>query len=202
MKTVLVAADGFFHPPLFARRALKSVLHQLEGFSFSAISSLEQLPENLGEFDALVVYLHHKTLSAAALEKLDSFVANGGGLLGIHSATASYKQTAHYFEILGGRFTGHGKVEPFTVAPLRRTDVFHDIPAFEVVDELYFHETQPGIEVHFVTRQKDEEVPVVWTYAYGRGRVCYAVPGHRTATMNSAAYQTLLKQGVRWVANA
>lgn len=202
MKKILMMTAGLFHPPLPARLALRRALVGLDGFEFHAVGSLEHLPADLDSYDAIVIYAHHQKLSETALKKLDGFVSGGGGLLGVHSATASYKTVPHYFEIIGGQFTGHGKVEKFSVEPLGRIDVFQDIPAFDVVDELYYHETQPGVEVHFVSRQNGEDVPVVWTYLYDEGRVCYAVPGHRTATMKLAAYQKLLQQGLRWVARA
>jgi len=39
----------------------------------------------------------------------------------------------------------------------------------------------------------------VWTYYYGQGRVCYAVPGHRTETMRDKTYQKILQRGLAWV---
>ena len=39
----------------------------------------------------------------------DGFVRAGGGVLAIHSATASFKGSPAYFEVLGGRFVGQGK---------------------------------------------------------------------------------------------
>lgn len=64
-------------------------------------------------FAALVLYFHHKTLSPAALTRLEAYARQGGGILALHSATASFKDCLPYFDILGGRFIGHGKVEPF-----------------------------------------------------------------------------------------
>lgn len=202
MKKVLLVTDGLVHPPLTARLALRKVLEQMEEFTFSHVRSLEQLPADLDTYSAMVIYHHHQKLSDIALANLDAFVSNGGGLLGVHSATAAYKKVDHYFEILGGRFTDHGPVEKFSVQPTGRKDIFTDIPAFDVVDELYIHETQPGIEVHFTASYQGEDIPVVWTYTYGKGRVCYTVPGHRTASIKHEAYQKLLRQGLRWAANA
>ena len=201
MKKVLLVTDGFFHPSLLARKALRNRLSKLEGYTFTQIRSLEKLPADLDSYAALVIYVHHKRISKTALAKLDSFVAAGGGLLGIHTATASFKKEANYFKILGGRFTGHGPVEKFSITPEGRTDVFRDISAFDVVDELYIHELQSEIEVHFIAIHKGEKIPVVWTYSYGNGRVVYAVPGHTTETIKNNFYQKLLEQGLKWVTN-
>jgi type 1 glutamine amidotransferase len=178
--------------------ALHRALRQLKDFSFDHTSSLEKLPMDLSALSALVLHYHHKTISTAALAKLDQYVKQGGGILAIHAATASFKESLPYFEILGGRFIGHGPVEEFEVRRVR-DDIFGGIENFAVRDELYIHELQPEIEVHFTAQLEGQEVPVVWTYRYGKGRVCYAVPGHTTESMRNSTYQKILQRGLMWV---
>jgi type 1 glutamine amidotransferase len=173
-------------------------MKQMEGFSFTHVPSLANLPPDLPSYSALVLHYHHKTLSHAALQRLQDYVSQGGGVLAIHAATASFKKTSSYFEILGGRFTGHGRVEKIEVRRIRE-DIFSGIDHFTVRDELYLHELQPGIEIHFTARHQGKDVPVAWTHHYGQGRVCYALPGHTTSTMKNKIYQQLLQQGLAWV---
>ena len=198
MKKILLVTAGSFHPPRGGRTAVHRALARLEGFSFQQIRSLEQMPGDVDSCAALVLYYHQKTITAPALARLDSFVKNGGGILALHSATASFKDEPHYFEILGGRFTGHGAVEDFAVRPVK-SDVFAGIGEFTIKDELYLHELQPGIEVHFTAQHQGQAVPVVWTFRYGKGKVCYAVPGHTTESMKHPAIQEILQRGLRWV---
>ena len=197
-KKILLVTDGIFHPPLLGRLRLHKMFSQVNGFSFVHISSLEKLPSDLSSFSALVLHFHHKTISPSALERLDTFVKNGGGILATHAATASFKQTLPYFKILGGRFIGHGRVERFQVKKLK-DGVFDEIGDFEVRDELYIHELEPSIEIHFTAKHEGKEVPVVWTYRYSKGKVCYALPGHTSATMNNPTYQKILRRGLEWV---
>jgi type 1 glutamine amidotransferase len=143
------------------------------------------------------IYIHHKKISPTALADLDAFVSNGCGLLAIHSATASFKETKHYFEILGGRFIGHGKVEKFKVEKLE-SEIFDGIGDFVVRDELYIHELKSGITVHFTAKHEGKDVPVVWTVRYSKGKVCYAVLGHTTASMKHPAVQEILRRGLAW----
>ncbi len=197
-KKILLVTDGIFHPPLLGRLRLHKMFSQVDGFSFVHISSLEKLPSDLSSFSALVLHFHHKTISPSALERLDTYVNNGGGILATHAATASFKQTLPYFKILGGRFIGHGRVERFQVKKLK-DGVFDEISDFEVRDELYIHELEPDIEVHFTAKHEGKDVPVVWTYRYGKGKVCYAVPGHTTGTMYNETYQEILLHGLKWI---
>jgi uncharacterized protein len=199
MKKILLVTDGIFHPPFAAVRQLHKTLAENEGLVFKHVRSMEQLPEDLLDYAALVLYFHHKTISQAALKCLEDFVSAGGGVLGVHSATASFKQEGRYFDILGGRFVGHGVIEQIEVKSCSDGGVFPPGLSFPVFDELYFHEMSPDISVHFATIQEGEEVPVVWTNLYGRGKVCYVMPGHTVKSMKNPAVQKILQEGLNWV---
>jgi type 1 glutamine amidotransferase len=198
MKKALLITDGIVHPPIWGRKILRKTLAQLNGFSFHPISSLEKLPADLEPFCALVLHYHHRKISERALKRLTDFVKKGGGVLAIHAATASFKKTLPYFEILGGRFIGHGSVERIKIRKVQ-DDIFENIPDFVIRDELYIHELQPGIEIHFSATHAGKEVPIVWTLHYGAGKVCYAMPGHNTGTMRNPTYQRILQRGLEWV---
>lgn len=197
-KSVLLVTDGLFHPPLAGRFALHRILRQMDGITFEHIRSLNRLPGNVENFSALVLHYHHKHISPSALTRLDGYVKNGGGILALHAATASFKDSAPYFDILGGRFTGHGRVEEFKITNQSR-DIFADIPDFTVKDELYLHELNDRIQVHFTTGHNGKEIPVVWTYRYGEGKIFYAVPGHTSRVMGIPAFQEILQRGLKWV---
>lgn len=202
MKKILLVTDGILHPPLLGRLALRKALQRMEGFAFGRAPSIENLPANVDDYDAMVLYFHHKHISEKALNALALFVSAGGGLLAIHSATASFKEAMPYFEILGGRFIGHGALGALEIRPTGgkgEEDPFRGIGAFIVKDELYMHELQGGIHVHFTAGQGGEEAPAVWTYHYGQGRVCYAMLGHCAATLRHPNYQQILRGGLAWV---
>jgi type 1 glutamine amidotransferase len=201
MMKLLVISAGIFHPPMLGRRALEGLLQET-GASSRFGASLEVLPcSDLSGIDVLVLYFHKKQISQAALQALDLFVSRGGGVLAIHSATASFKQDPHYYKILGGRFAGHAPLAPFTVQPVEGSLLAKTSAAFSVRDELYLHDLQPGVSVHFVAEHAGENVPVVWTLPYGEGRVCYACPGHTSQTMRNPAYQNILRNGLDWAAS-
>jgi type 1 glutamine amidotransferase len=197
---VLLASSGFFHPAWLARQQLRQNL-MMPGYAFQQIPTLQVLPQlDTLSFRAIVLYFHHKTISSSALASLDEFVRRGGGVLAIHSATASFKQEPRYFEILGGRFRVHGAVQTFEVSPTQSAeDVFGRVAPFQIRDELYLHELAPEITVHFEVMHDGERVPVVWTRRYGAGRVCYAMPGHTAQSMKHPAMQHILTRGLAWV---
>ena len=197
---VLLVSDGIVHPPLLGRFWLHRALRRMPGLSFQRAASLEPLPKlPLERYQAMVLFFHHNTLSPAALEALDRYVRQGGGILAIHSATSSFKQQDAYFEILGGQFTRHGPVQSFQVHPaLEEDEVFGQIPAFEIRDELYLHEYDPANRVHFYAKFDGQRQPMVWTRTHGQGRIAYCSPGHCVSTMRHPAVQAILKRALAW----
>jgi uncharacterized protein len=198
---ILLVSDGFFHPSWAARRVVRGALTAVHGTRFRDARSLNALPGlDVSRFDALVLYYHHKQITTDALALFAQFVQDGGGVLAVHSATASFKQQRRYFEVLGGRFTGHGPVEPIIVTPVQAADpIFDGAAPFTIKDELYLHELWPDLQVHFTALHKGKPQPLVWTRTVGNGRVCYVGPGHRAATMRQPEVQTILQKGLKWV---
>jgi type 1 glutamine amidotransferase len=146
-----------------------------------------------------VLYVHHDTLSSAALNCLDDYLEGGGGLLALHSASASYKDELRFYEILGGQFVNHGPVEEFVVqASAPEDEIFCSIPAFTVRDELYRHEYDPANRIHFHTVVGGEREPVVWTRQWGQGRVCYCALGHVEGAVRHPQTRQILHQGLAW----
>ncbi len=202
----MLVLAGWVHPPYRGRLLLKQALTGLSGFSFADVSSLaEAVRRGLSGYRAVVLYYHRKyaALTDDEIAAFRTFVSRGGGVLAVHSATASYKATPAYGEILGGRFVGHGPVGPITIQLAEAGDaIFGGIAPFTVNDELYLHALQPDIRVHFTATYEGKPVPMVWTREAEAGRVCYVCPGHRAASMRVPAVQEILRRGVHWVCRA
>ncbi len=200
-KLVLLVSDGLVHPSLVARFWLRRALVSISGYRFQRVASLEDLPQQpLAPFGAVVLYVHHDTISLSAVERLEKFAAGGGGLLAIHSASASFTQEERWFELLGGRFVEHGPIEQFEVRPSELHDsTFGEIPPFSVRDELYRHEYDPANRVHFYTDVGGEQEPVVWSRSAVSGRVCYCALGHTVGSMRHPQVVQILQRGLAWV---
>ena len=203
-KNILMISDGRVHPPLMGRFWLRYALAGMQGFNFARVNSMEDLLNtDLKGFHGLVLYFHHKEISEAALDVFNAFISGGGGVLAIHSATASFQNAERFTDILGGKFSRHGPVESFEVTPVSPSSgIFDRISPFTVTDELYLHDLQPDIETHFTTLYEGQPVPMVWTRHHGQGRVCFACPGHRAASLRVPEYQQVLIRGLMWACNA
>lgn len=219
MHTVLVISSGTLHPPLLGRLALWRALRATPGVTLrhappcGAAAPVEVLARaGLPRPDALVLYIHGKTLSQRALDALDRFGREGGGILAVHSATASFKETPRYTAILGGRFTSHPPVGPIEIRPAGGEagvgrgapgidEIFGAVAPFTVKDEAYRHELADDIRVHFTARpaQTEEELPIVWTRCHGLGRVCYVGWGHCSASLRHPSAVRILQAGLAFV---
>ncbi len=200
-KNCLLISDGYIHPSILARRELQTALDKLSAFTFRRAKSLEKIVGmDLADVAAIVLYIHHDQLSDDALAKLESFVANGGGLLALHSASASFKQNDAYFKLLGGRFITHGRIHKFSVLFFDEADaLFGKRTNFTVTDELYRHNVEPDITIHLITKVENENEPVMWTRLHKKGRVAYLALGHRAAVWRQPAVGDILQTSLNWL---
>jgi type 1 glutamine amidotransferase len=203
-QSVVLVSAGLVHPSLPVRFLVRRALETTSGYQFRQVSSLEALPRlALDAYRAIVLYVHHETISPAALDCLEHFVAEGGGLLAIHSASASFKQEPRFYDLLGGRFVEHGPIETFEVQPVSPAqDAFAGIAPFSVRDELYRHEYGPENHIHFFTLVDGGQEPVVWTRSHDPGRVCYCSLGHTVNSVRNPQTQQILQRGLAWVCGA
>ncbi len=199
--SVLVVSAGIVHPSLLARRFFKKILKETDGYSFVFTSSVEDLSLLNGtDFSSVVLYFHRSRISETALDALHDCVSRGGGLLAVHSASASFKAHSRYFDILGGRFISHGEIGPFDVQPEKNSsEMFSDLRPFSVVDELYIHEYQDEVTIHSTTDNQGSKEPMVWTKKFGKGRVFYCALGHRASVMRIPEVKQIIQRGLTWI---
>lgn len=198
--SVLLISAGIFHPSLIARYWFKKAL-PTKNFQYERHASLEILQSrNPTDFNAIVCYFHHTIISQPTLEKLENYIHNGGGILAVHSVSASFKDVDRFHNLIGGRFDHHGPVEEFKVVPILDQDpIFPNIEPFTVRDERYIHIYDAGVTVHFGTPMEDHIEPVVWTKEAGKGRICYLSLGHLGSSFQVPQVKSILQTGLEWV---
>lgn len=134
------------------------------------------------------------------VDNLVAYIEQGGGLMGIHSATDACFHHSGYGETIGAYFWGHPwsarhrvtivieDKEHATIQP-----VFGDMDDFELVEEIYqfreepYSRTKLRVLLHLDParsdpaenmRRKDNDYPVAWVKMQGEGRVFYTSIGH------------------------
>jgi type 1 glutamine amidotransferase len=202
MKRILEISTGIIHPPLRARRIVHRIITDQNCYEIKRISSIEGVRKlHEGSWDAVLIYLHRQKISSQAAGILDEFVRNGGGLLGLHSASASYKTCDQFYELLGGRFKFHGPVQDFSIVQ-DDASLFCQMDGVNITDELYYHTLKKDITVHFSTSDAEGvKIPLVWTRTHGTGLVCYSAPGHTVSSIENPLVQKIILKGIAWVSH-
>jgi type 1 glutamine amidotransferase len=162
-------------------------------------------PNKLKDFDAVIMLNTtgeiFKSVEAGREDRLKKslvdFVEGGKGLIGMHSATDTYKNWKEYNDMMGGAFDGHPWHEKIRV---KNMDPGHPVlkpfdgKDFEVTDEIYQYrqDTASPKERRMLLSisgevadkgkgkyGKDGLYPIAWVDTYGKGRVFYCSLGHR-----------------------
>ena len=142
---------------------------------------------------------------------IDLHVATGGGLLAVHTASICFDDWPEWSRILGGGWrwgrSHHPPLGPVRVLLTPEAPLARGLPDFELVDEVYADlELAPGACV--LARAEAEVAPgtvpvdglqaVVWTHAYGRGRVVYDGLGHDAESLTHPIHRRLLQRAALW----
>jgi uncharacterized protein len=198
---ILFLGDEGHHQPRERLRVIVSNFAD-QGIFFHYTDRQEDLNlDNLRRFDALVIYGNRTGLTSLQESDLLKYVQTGGGLVAIHSASASFNNSDAYVNLVGGAFKAHGD-GTFSVKHVNPDHpVKTGVPEFQSWDETYVHmKHNPDKMVLSVRVEGEHEEPWTWVRHHGEGRVFYTAWGHDERTWSQPGFQQLLNRGIRWVA--
>jgi len=172
----------------------------------SNIAVLED-PELNKKYDVIVAYnaSNWTNITERQMAGYLNFVRNGGGWVGIHSATEAFKTNPEYVRMTGASFVRH---EPYRKMSILRVEgehpILEGIANFEIMDEFYYHEQCDLEDKHVLLacQSPDDGLvrPIAWTKTYGKGRVFYTALGHSMESWSSLSLLRLVTQGIAWAA--
>jgi type 1 glutamine amidotransferase len=158
--------------------------------------------------DVIVFFTVGYKLDPVEDRALEKFVEDGGGLVAIHCASASFGNSQAWQRLIGGRFAGHYK--GLHQLDVKVTDPDHPImkgvTAFTVTDEEYNHvfaKVERSVLAEFKARPEGstgKNNDIVWTREVGKGRVFYSALGHGPDAWGNPAWQKMVLQSVFWAA--
>ena len=209
MKKVLYVYGGWEgHPTETGGKLLTTFLKADGRFELEMTSDLDafaSLPE--GKYDAVVVYTTGfvNDLTPAREKGLLNFVRGGGGFVGIHSAADSFRGSRAYIDMLNGEFLIHPENQEFEVSIVKKDHYLTvRMPDFSIYDEMYhlqnFDPTKCSVLAQ--TQWRGQQMPMVYTRDYGKGRVVYLVMGHTIQAWRHPEFQKLLIRGIAYSTGA
>lgn len=184
--------------PIFA--PIMSRLFAEAGFGVDASDDLTVLSErNLTRYAGVVNYTTARDISDEQYTALLGFVRDGGGYVGVHCASDSFRNQPDSKRLLGGWFLEH---PPQLDIVIEIADPAHPITgplsSFTVFDELYTLDDDPT-RYHLLARSPSHGLqPVAWTRDEGAGRVFYLSIGHNAETYDNPLYRRFLQRGAQW----
>jgi hypothetical protein len=198
---VLFLGDNGHHRPYARAKEMLPVLAYNGIDLFYTAEPGDLTSEVLNRYHTLVLYNNHLTITPAEQAALFSFVANGGGLVVVHCASASFQNSEAFIKLVGAAFKSHGTGTFQATRVETDHPVIQGLPVFETWDETYVHtKHNPDRTVLEVRRQDGHDEPYTWVRDYGDGRVFYTAWGHDERTWGNDGFQQLLARGIKWAA--
>jgi len=204
-KKVLMLVGGPWHANERAGAVLENVLKAWGGkwqltitFDLDALASLPT-----SDYAAVIIYTtgFRDDLTLPREKGLLTFVKNGGGLIGVHSAADSFRASRAYVEMLNAEFLTHPHFHEFPVTIVDKSHYLTArMPDFTIPDEMYHLQSYDPSKSHLLaeTFWQGKKMPMATCRAFGKGRVVYIALGHDLRAWNHPEFQKLLCRALDW----
>ena len=208
---LLVFCDDLYHPGATVRTGLAPLA--AAGFEFDwvedasnwAATSLEAYPAALLS-KSNVCTPTDKTpwLGPGTESAFLDHVRRGGGLVVIHSGTASYADVAPVRAVTGGTFLSHPPPCAISMMPKVGHPLTVGVPEPFVIRDEHYQMALDDAHADVFLRSVSEhgEQPAGWTRSEGAGRVCVLTPGHFPKVWLHPSFQQLIVNALHWVTHS
>jgi len=197
--TTLFMVGGGVHDDQVLPPLLEKVLEDTGQFDITITQDRDQFrAENVSKYDTVMIYTTGGQLSSEQEQGLVKFVENGGGLVGIHSATDSFKNSDAYWKLMWGRFSGHGSGTFRVHITGKRHPIVQGMEDFDITDETYRHTWHPDSKTVVLMRRAEDGDPSSWVQYVGKGRVFTTGLGHGKEAWENPAFQKMIERALLW----
>jgi type 1 glutamine amidotransferase len=171
------------------------------------ISTASEFPsdEQLASADVLL-FFQKGSFAKPRPEKLDAFLARGGGAVYIHWAVNGNEDVQEFSKRIGLASWGgrigfrHG---PLTL-DIHNTDhpIVRNFERLQLYDESYWKLTGNPSDITLLASSVEDgmSTPQMWITEKGAGRVFVSIPGHYSWTFDDPLFRILLLRGIAWTA--
>jgi type 1 glutamine amidotransferase len=205
----LIVGGGSYHD--FDRLYKQADAETLEKKGFATVTytdHTDSIAAYLPETDVLYLANNQPISDPEVRQAIFDFVDDGKGLVVGHAALwYNWSDWPDYNRhLLSGGSRSHDKYRNFRVNIVeKKHPITQGVKSFAVDDELYHFEPDtagPGIEVlaDAIAEGSDERYPSIFVVKHPKGRIVGFAPGHDAESHNLPAYQTLLRNAVKWAA--
>ncbi|GAA0397968.1 hypothetical protein Acor_35030 [Acrocarpospora corrugata] len=168
---------------------------------------------NLAQYQAVIwLSTTGDVLNAAQQTAFQSYIAAGGGYVGVHAAADTEYDWAWYGGLVGGYFASHPATQQATIKVEDRGNpsTSHLAPTWTRTDEWYNYQANPRNTVRVLASLTESSYsggtmgdhPITWCQDYQGGRSWYTGLGHTEESYADANFRTMLLGGIRVAAKA
>lgn len=173
--------------------------------------SLQFNYQNLKKYKS-IIFLNTtgNILNTAQEEDFEKYIHEGGGFVGIHSASDTEYKWPFYTEMIGAQFKSHPKQQKAKLIVHKETNhpaVQHYADSFEHFDEWYNFKKPVAKHVNVLLELDESSYSgkrmgtkhaIAWYHHYQGGRVFYTGMGHTIKSYQNQDFLTHLKEGILW----
>ena len=153
-------------------------------------------PQVLADYDALLIYGDHTTITPEQERALVAFVEGGKGVVALNAAIGMFPSSAPYATLLGARGTRTGTAD-FTADFLQPSNpVLQGLQPFTTTDDIYTYAAQPGNNRTVLMQRADTSTPQTWIRTQGKGRVFYTAYGGSEKTWALDGFRQLVERAI------
>jgi type 1 glutamine amidotransferase len=205
---------GFRHSAIPNGIAAIQLLGSQNGFSVTATEDATQFTTaNLAQYQAVVwLSTTGDVLNDAQQAAFQSYIAAGGGYVGVHAAADTEYDWPWYGGLVGAYFLSHPAIQQatFRVEDTGNVATAHLPQNWVRTDELYNYRTNPRASVR-VLMNLDETTysggsmgdhPITWCQNYAGGRAFYTGLGHTEESYTDANFTRMLLGGIQFAGGA
>jgi len=165
---------------------------------------------DLARFDTVVwLSTSGEVLTPAGRTAFEQYIRDGGGFVGIHSATSTEYDWPFYRRLVGAAFASHPPVQPGIVEVVDPThpSTAHLPAAWRWVDEWYDFQ-EPVTDVHILLTVDESSYeggltgnphPLAWCHERFGGRAWYTALGHPREAYTDPHFAAHIAGGLAWV---
>ncbi|WP_155348791.1 ThuA domain-containing protein [Acrocarpospora pleiomorpha] len=168
---------------------------------------------NLAQYQAVIwLSTTGDVLNATQQTAFQSYIAAGGGYVGVHAAADTEYDWAWYGGLVGAYFQSHPATQQATIKVEDRANpsTSHLAPTWTRTDEWYNYRTNPRSAVRVLASLNESSYsggsmgdhPITWCQDYQGGRSWYTGLGHTEESYADANFRTMLLGGIRVAAKA
>ncbi|MGC4868793.1 ThuA domain-containing protein [Micromonospora sp. DT53] len=206
---------GFRHSAIPNGIAAIQQLGSANGFSVTATEDAGQFTtSNLAQYQAVVfMSTTGDVLNDSQQSAFESYIAAGGGYVGVHAAADTEYSWPWYGALVGAYFDSHPAIQTATVKIEDQSNpsTAHLPSTWVRSDEWYNYRTNPRSTARVLASLDESSYsggnmsgdhPITWCKAVGSGRAWYTGLGHTEASYTDSNFTKMLLGGLQVAAGA